>query len=60
MKLPYWVVKEIVDLPEGKPASFTVHTDGKESWKLEKHKTEKTEEKDLLDLRQAFRNYTTK
>lgn len=50
MKLPYAIVKDIIALPEGKPTSFSVHTDGKKIWKLELHKQLQEEEAQLMDL----------
>lgn len=50
MRLPRDILREIIDLPEGRPTSFTVRTDGRKEWKLELHKTLHTDERELVDL----------
>lgn len=51
VKLPSSIVREIAALPDGKPVSFAVHTDGKEAWKIEVNKHLKEgKEAELCDL----------
>lgn len=49
MKLPLSVVREILALPDGKPVSFSVHTDGRDGWKVELNKHLRGEKEHVRD-----------
>lgn len=54
MKLPASIIREIIDIPEGEPSSFTVNTNGRDMWKIEIHKhlrgVKIQDTRDLADL----------